>query len=531
MSYNPYLTQTVTPIIPIHGVSGQPTNLGVSGQPTNPGVPGQPTNPGVLGQPTNPWVAGQPTNPWVPGQPTNPWVPGQPTNPWVPGQPTNHGVPEQLTNHGVPGQQTNPGVGGQQTNPGVFGQPINHPYFGLPVPGQASSPINPGLFGRVSTPTNIKMSNQTSQNHKLNLTYPLPNSDFSWKMPRITHRGLPGHIPLPTVSKSELHYLERVSTLSLPGEYNQPIPMLRLAPISSLSNQPSPLNDPSSMPPLIRLPKWPTISPLHVSSSGPSHLMIHETSTQAAYANIPLLAPTKSQAPPNSSPIVELLHYSKHYVPPTPQAGSSPPTFPCSLTGNSSASYSLTFPLGSSYPLELPGDSSATLPCHSILAGGPGSPQDTVVVSDNSSSSGDLTKDPSNALKCREYRDRSRVKKEKEMREFQHHFSKNMKLRAAYDKKADTIRKLKAYYIKCLRARKYKCKDHVADEAGLVASSPASTLSTKAMPSIPLFSNFQVVSLPMVTIKSEVAELFIADVKCEEEDDPILEPLGLQEEG
>ena len=65
------------------------------------------------------------------------------------------------------------------------------------------------------------------------------------------------------------------------------------------------------------------------------------------------------------------------------------------------------------------------------------------------------------------------------------------------------------------------------------------------MPSIPLFSNFPVVSetefrtdkstnsssLPMITIKSEVALLFIADVKCEEEDDPILEPLGLQEEG
>ena len=109
-----------------------------------------------------------------------------------------------------------------------------------------------------------------------------------------------------------------------------------------------------------------------------------------------------------------------------------------------------------------------------------------------------------------------------------------MKLKAAYNRKADTIRKLKAYYIQCLKGKKYKLKDH-DDEAGTSTASPASpasTLSTSALPSTPVPSNSTIVSetdksadysaLPMVTIKSEEAELIIANVKSEAEDDPML---------
>ena len=76
-----------------------------------------------------------------------------------------------------------------------------------------------------------------------------------------------------------------------------------------------------------------------------------------------------------------------------------------------------------------------------------------------------MIKDPNNAAKCREYRVRGRAKKEKEIRDFQHQLTKNMKLKA---EKADTIRKLKAYYIKFLKSKKYKCMKHESD-------SPAST--------------------------------------------------------
>ena len=123
---------------------------------------------------------------------------------------------------------------------------------------------------------------------------------------------------------------------------------------------------------------------------------------------------------------------------------------------------------------------------------------------------------------------RSRAKKEQEIRDFQHHLARNMKLKAACDRKADTIRRLKTYYLQCLQKKSYKCKEQ-DDEA---ASSPASTLSTSSLPSTPVPSNSTIVSetdkpadhfaLPMVTIKSEEAELLIANVKSEVEDDQIM---------
>ena len=66
-------------------------------------------------------------------------------------------------------------------------------------------------------------------------------------------------------------------------------------------------------------------------------------------------------------------------------------------------------------------------------------------------------KHPNNAVKCKEYRERSRSKKERELQEFKHQLSKNMKLKTEYEKKARTLQKLKAYYMECLKKNKYKC--------------------------------------------------------------------------
>ena len=81
------------------------------------------------------------------------------------------------------------------------------------------------------------------------------------------------------------------------------------------------------------------------------------------------------------------------------------------------------------------------------------------------------------------------------------------------------------------KGKKYKYKDH-DDEAGTSTASPASTLSTSSLPYTPVPSNSTIFSetdksadysaLPMVTIKSEEAELIIANVKYEVEDDPML---------
>ena len=324
-------------------------------------------------------------------------------------------------------------------------------------------------------------------------------------------------------------------------------PRLRLAPISALSNKPSPTKvPPPSMPPLLRLPPAPPVYSIPVSSSGPSKSMIHETPIQAAYANIPIGAPN-SQAPLNSPSIVELLGNSKQYIPQSQ-----------SVRASTEASYSISLPDGrtASYSIELPGGSKATASFPVTLPGG--SAEEAFVLSDNSSTSGgDLSnKDANNASKCREYRERSKARKEQEMKDFQHHLDKNIHLKAIYDKKTETIRKLKQYYLKCLQNRRYKCVENKPDSSiacvtssvtGLDSPEFSSDSSASAVSSKPLTSvvgtsgngicsgnvtnpqvkiktedsktecssNGSEVSLPMVTIKAEDAELLIANVKSE----------------
>jgi len=440
-------------------------------------------------------------------------------------------------NHSLPGQCTpRTPIISSFPNIGYPGQLIQVSKAGFSA--QLSATPHPGLPRIVSTVSEHRLPGHIS---------------------RITHTGQPpSTAPVSGLHGQIFKVINRVSehkpSMDIPGSalHTAPSPIsvetrpgLRLAPISSLSNQPSPKKAPPSMPPLLRLPSAPPVFSIPVSSSGPSNSMIHETPIQSAYANIPVLA-LNSQVSPNSSAIVELLQNSKHYIPQSPPAGSSADAFPCSLTGNSEASYMITLPGGSqatiSYPLTLP-------------SGGSGSADDTVVLSDNSSgSSGDSNKDPNNAAKCKEYRERSRAKKEQEIKDFQYHLSKNIRLKANYDKKTDTIKKLKAYYLKCLKNKRFKCIDNKMETSTLLSASTIHGTSTSVhaltsnrintsirastlpgisiplpVPTLPSPSSTgngyeKSTPLPMVTIKAEETELLITNVKSELdiEDDPML---------
>ena len=120
------------------------------------------------------------------------------------------------------------------------------------------------------------------------------------------------------------------------------------------------------------------------------------------------------------------------------------------------------------------------------------------------------------------YRERNRARKEKEVRDFHYELSRNMKLKSAYDKKTDTIRKLKAYYLKCLHSKKYKCVEAKKEIAGTKTASTAAVTSLTA----PIVTPSEVMNrsasstVPMVTIKSEEADLIMKGLKTEVEDDP-----------
>ena len=114
------------------------------------------------------------------------------------------------------------------------------------------------------------------------------------------------------------------------------------------------------------------------------------------------------------------------------------------------------------------------------------------------------------------------MKKEQEVLDFQCQLSRNMKLKSDYDKKIDQIKILKAYYLKCLHNKSYKCLDQGI--AGPSSDYPDSTLSIATMPSravsqavISSDKSAAFSSTPMVTIKYELADEF-TNVKTEVED-------------
>ena len=109
--------------------------------------------------------------------------------------------------------------------------------------------------------------------------------------------------------------------------------------------------------------------------------------------------------------------------------------------------------------------------------------------------------EPSNASKCKEYRERNKQKRRKGEEEYEEEYEKYKKLKATYDRQKKSIKRLKEYYLKilkkgeltCPRAKKAKTDDDNENkEDG--ASGPSDDIEP-----------------PLVTIKTEI-ELNVADI-------------------
>ena len=72
------------------------------------------------------------------------------------------------------------------------------------------------------------------------------------------------------------------------------------------------------------------------------------------------------------------------------------------------------------------------------------------VSEDSDSSSGD-SREQSNAAKCREYREKNKMRRQQEEAEYQEELRKNEELKKVYDQKEQSIAKLKEYYYECLK--------------------------------------------------------------------------------
>ena len=72
------------------------------------------------------------------------------------------------------------------------------------------------------------------------------------------------------------------------------------------------------------------------------------------------------------------------------------------------------------------------------------------VSEDSDSSSGD-SREQSNAAKCREYREKTKMRRQQEEAEYREELRKNEQLKKVYDQKEQSIVKLKEYYYECLK--------------------------------------------------------------------------------
>lgn len=151
-------------------------------------------------------------------------------------------------------------------------------------------------------------------------------------------------------------------------------------------------------------------------SPGPSSLPlhVHQTPIQTVYNNIPL----QRRSPPGSELRSHLIDLLQAPTQSRPQPSTS-----------------------SDLPVTLP----VTLPPPSSL-------------SDDSAHSSDYYNkedlDRSNALKCREYREKNKVKRKEEELEYLREKEKNDKLREVYFKKESDIKRLKEYYMDFISGKK-----------------------------------------------------------------------------
>ena len=143
---------------------------------------------------------------------------------------------------------------------------------------------------------------------------------------------------------------------------------------------------------------------------------LHETPIQARYNNLPL----QRRSPPGSelrSHLIDLLQAPPQARPPLgPASNSLPVTLP---------------------QLQMPRASS---------------------LSDSSDYANGDNQERSNALKCREYREKNKVKRREEELEYSREKEKNNRLREIYCKKESDIKRLKEYYLDYIGSKKCRRK-------------------------------------------------------------------------
>jgi len=65
--------------------------------------------------------------------------------------------------------------------------------------------------------------------------------------------------------------------------------------------------------------------------------------------------------------------------------------------------------------------------------------------------------EPSNAAKCKEYRERNKQKRRREEQEYLAEYEKHKKLKAKYERQKKSIKRLKEYYLELLRRGDLTC--------------------------------------------------------------------------
>ena len=129
----------------------------------------------------------------------------------------------------------------------------------------------------------------------------------------------------------------------------------------------------------------------------------------------------------------------------------------------------------------------------------------TAATSDSEVSSGG-DRDQNNAAKCKEYREKNKIRRQQEEIEYYQELRRNRDLKRQYEHKVQSIAKLKAYYYKCLKNNKFHCKKKKKSKKNKKAIcdiiSEASNVIHNHQP-------------PIVTIKSEIK--YEADVLVKQE--------------
>ena len=83
---------------------------------------------------------------------------------------------------------------------------------------------------------------------------------------------------------------------------------------------------------------------------------------------------------------------------------------------------------------------------------------DNIAVSSETDITGIEAKELANAVKCKEYREKSKRKRKLDEVTFQREFKKNQYLRGVYNRKVYQIKKLKEHYLEYLK-RQSKCSN------------------------------------------------------------------------